>query len=96
MGALDAFLHGMNFLLPAACVALAVTLATSLVGRFFKQNRPFTQSISAQAAINFIVCAGVLVIGLILTGRDGKMLTYTAMVLASATAQWWLSGGWRR
>jgi hypothetical protein len=38
----------------------------------------------------------VLIIGLIVTERDGKMNTYLAMVLASATVQWFLSGAWRR
>jgi hypothetical protein len=30
----------------------------------------------------------VLVIGLVVFGRDGKMLTYLALVLATATGQW--------
>jgi hypothetical protein len=42
------------------------------------------------------VCVAVLIVGLILTGRDGKMNTYLAMVLASATVQWFLSGAWRK
>ena len=92
MGILDAFLHAMNLMLPAAFMALFVTYA----GRFFKQNRPFSAGFIARAAINFIVCLAVLVIGLILTGRDGKMITYLAMMMASATVQWILSGGWRR
>jgi hypothetical protein len=92
MGILDAALHAINFLLPAAFVALFVTF----LGRFFKQNRPIVGKFIARAAINFVVCIAVLVIGLILTGRDGKMLTYLAMVLAAATVQWIFSGGWRK
>jgi chromate transport protein ChrA len=92
MGVLDAFLHGINFVLPAIFVAFLVAGA----GRFFKQKMPLARTFVAQAAINFVVCVAVLIIGLILTGRDGKMNTYLAMVLASATVQWFLSGAWRK
>jgi hypothetical protein len=92
MGVLDALLHAMNFTLPALFVALFVTF----VGRFLKQNKPIAVTFIARSAINFIVCLAVLIIGLILTGRDGKMFTYLAMVIASATVQWILSGAWRK
>jgi hypothetical protein len=92
MGVVDLFLHALNFMLPAACVACLVTLS----GQLFKKNRPVVDGLNSRIAINFVVCMGVLVAGLIITGRDGKMLTYLAMVLASATAQWILSGGWRK
>lgn len=92
MGWIDAALHVINFMLPAMFVALLMTF----LGRFLKQNKPVAGAFIAQAAITFIVCLLILVIGLILTGRDGKMLTYSAMVLASATVQWIASGGWRR
>lgn len=92
MSVVDAILHALNVMFPAACVALLVTFA----GRFYKRNRPLAGGFIAHSAINFIVCLAVLLIGLILTGRDGKMLTYLAMVIASATVQWALSGAWRR
>jgi hypothetical protein len=92
MGVIDAALHAINFMLPAIFVALFVTL----VGRFFKQNKPITGVFIAQAAINFVVCLAVLTMGLILTGRDGKMLTYLLMIMASATVQFLLSGSWRK
>jgi hypothetical protein len=92
MGFVDAFLHALNFMMPALAVALLVTF----FGRFFKQNRPVAVGFIARSAINFVVCLAVLVIGLILTGRDGKMLTYLAMVMASGTVQWMVSGGWRK
>ncbi|WP_302172521.1 hypothetical protein [uncultured Hydrogenophaga sp.] len=34
----------------------------------------------------------VLLAGLLVFGRDGKMLTYAALVLAQGTAGWWLRG----
>jgi len=39
--------------------------------------------------------AAMVAIGLVLFGRDGKMLTYVAMVGLSATAQWVMLKGWR-
>lgn len=92
MGVIDAILHAFNFILPALCVAVLVTAS----GRFFKQKKPLPLTFTTQVAINFIACLAVLLIGLILTGRDGKMLTYAAMALASGTVQWVLSGGWRK
>jgi hypothetical protein len=92
MGVIDALWHVIGLLLPAACVAIAL----ALFSRFFKQNRPVAGTFIARSAIIFIVCATVLLAGLFITGRDGKMMTYLAMVLAGGAAQWLLSGGWRR
>jgi hypothetical protein len=92
MGLLDALWHLINFVLPAMAVALGLTVS----GRFFKQNRPVAGTFIARIAIIFVVCTSVLIAGLLITGRDGKMMTYLAMVLAGGTAQWILSGGWRR
>ena len=39
-----------------------------------------------QWLLDFGVCALVLLAGLWLTGRDGKMATYAALVLACATS----------
>lgn len=92
MSVVDAILHALNVMFPAACVALLVTFA----GRFYKKNKPLAGEFIAHSAINFIACLAVLLIGLILTGRDGKMLTYLVMVFVSATVHWVLSGAWRK
>lgn len=92
MGALDAALHAFNFIAPAFFVAILV----SWLGGFLKQNKPLARTLIARSAINFIVCLAVLVIGLIFTGRDGKMLSYLAMIVSSATVQWFFAGGWRK
>jgi hypothetical protein len=92
MGVIDALWHVIGLLLPAGCVAMALAFSS----RFFKQNRPLAGTLIARSAILFIVCAAVLLTGVFITGRDGKMMTYLAMVLAGGTAQWLLSGGWRR
>lgn len=92
MGILDAALHAINFMLPALFVAFFVTY----LGQFFKKKKPLAGMSIAHVAINFIVSSSVLLIGLILNGRDGKMLTYLTMVIASATVQWIVSGAWRK
>ena len=87
--------HILNFIAPAALVALLLVLSGRIFSRFLVSKRPFTQSIWAQAAIIFIVNVGILVVGLIIFGNDGKMATYAAMVVAAAVCQWVLFRGWR-
>jgi hypothetical protein len=91
MGPLDLLLHLMGFLAPAAAVALLV----SAMSRVLMPKRAVARSWRASFAIDFIAGAAVLVLGLVLFGRDGKMLTYTALVLACASTQWALMKGWR-
>lgn len=76
--------HLANFVAPAMVLALGLAVA----GRFLALNRQKSLVWWAQTAINFVVCLAVLLLGLWFFGRDGKMATYAAMVLAGATAQW--------
>lgn len=87
--------HLLNFVAPAAVVALLLVLSSRVFSRFLVSKRPVTQSIWAQVAIIFIVNVVVLAAGLVFFGNDGKMATYAAMVLASALGQWVLARGWR-
>ena len=87
--------HVLNFIAPAAVVALLLVLLGRVFSRFLISKRPFAQSIWAQASIIFIVNVGVLAAGLVFFGNDGKMATYAAMVLAAAACQWVLWRGWR-
>ena len=87
--------HILNFLAPAAALALLLVLLSQIFSRFLASKKPLTQSIYAQAAIIFIVNVLVLAAGLMLFGNDGKMATYAALVLASAVCQWVLWRGWR-
>ena len=87
--------HILNFIAPAAVVALLLVLAARLFNRCFVSNKSFVQSIWAQAAIIFIVNVFVLVAGLVFFNNDGKMATYAAMVLAAALCQWALFKGWK-
>ncbi|HEY0201803.1 MAG TPA: hypothetical protein VGC24_08940 [Burkholderiaceae bacterium] len=83
--------HLLNFVAPA--LALAVLLA--LASRFFGKKSASARVLAAHAAINFVVGCAVLAAGLVLLGRDGRMLTYAALVVACATSQWLLLRGWR-
>lgn len=91
MGPFDLLNHLLNFMAPAAWVAMAITV----LARFFMPKRPAVRSQFAQVAINFAVSLAVLVLGLLAFGRDGKMATYAAMVLSGATSQWVMGRGWR-
>ena len=87
--------HLLNFIAPAAVVALLLVLLVRLFSRFLVSKKLVTQSIWAQAAIIFIVNVLVLTAGLVFFGNDGKMATYAAMVLAAAICQWILFKGWK-
>lgn len=91
MGPLDVANHLLNFAAPAAAVALLL----AFTGRFFGSKTPVALSALARTAIIFVVGVVVLAVGLVLWGRDGKMLSYAALVVVSATCQWVLVRGWR-
>lgn len=84
MSTLDLLNHILNFVAPALTVGVSVALLAPI---FIRKVAKVTGFI-AQAAINSIASAVVLVVGLWIFGRDGKMATYGAMVLVCASAQW--------
>ncbi|TAG33263.1 MAG: hypothetical protein EAZ34_08005 [Polaromonas sp.] len=87
--------HLLNLVAPALFVALGLALATRLMGQFFRSKRPPAQSLYAQVAIIFVVNVLTLVVGLVVFGNDGKMLTYAALVLGAALCQTLLLGNVR-
>jgi hypothetical protein len=91
MGLPDLLNHLLNFVAPAFWVALTVTLFALL----FMKNKALAGGFIRSLAINFGICCLVLVVGLLLFGRDGKMSAYAAMTLFCATSQWVLQRGWR-
>lgn len=91
MGAAVLLNHVLNFAAPA--LALAVLLV--LGGRLFAKKGSAVLSWWAQAAINSIVGCAALAAGLAWLGRDGKMLTYAALVVACASCQWVMLRAWR-
>lgn len=87
MGPLDLLNHLLNFAAPALFVAAAVTLA----GRWVVGKPAAGPPWRVQWAVNAGIGVAVLLGGLLLFGRDGKMATYAALVLAAATSQWLMS-----
>jgi len=85
MGPLDLLNHLLNFLAPV--VVLGVALA--FLAPVFYKNKASARSRIAQSAINFVAGVLVMVLGFWFFGRDGKMLSYAAMLLAVASSQWW-------
>ena len=89
MGPLDALWHLLNLLAPAVVLGgLAAALAKLLWRRALGAVR-------WRRLAGWGVAASVLALlgGLVLTGRDGRMATYGAMVLACALALWWAAFG---
>ena len=87
--------HLLNFMAPAAFVAVLLVLLPRLFSGFFKSKRPLAQAVWMQFAIVFVAGMAVLVAGLLIFGHDGKMLTYAALVVVAALCQWVLLRGWK-
>ncbi|MDR0226972.1 MAG: hypothetical protein LBI66_11165 [Burkholderiaceae bacterium] len=83
--------HLLNFVAPA----LFLSVGLWLCARIFYGKSSEMLSWWVQIAINLIVGGAVLAAGLWWFGRDGKMATYTALVLVMALCQWVLCRGWR-
>jgi hypothetical protein len=88
VGPWDALVHLANFVMPALGVGLIAALLGKLLWRGQLRGVPLLK-LAGWASV-----AGVaaLVAGLVVFGRDGKMATYGAMVLACALAL--LVAGW--
>ena len=87
--------HVLNFIAPAAAVALLLLLLSRFSSLFSASKKPLRQTVIKQVAIIFAVNVVILAAGLAFFGNDGKMATYAAMVLVSALCQWLLLRGWR-
>ena len=83
--------HLLNFLAPAIFLAVLLALGARLIWR---GSSPLV-NLWEQMLLNAVLGAVVLGVCLVLWGRDGKMLTYTALVVACATCQWVLVRGWK-
>lgn len=90
MGPLDFFWHLSGLLAPAAGVALLVSLAARVLLPGGGAGSWVTAWI-----LDFLAGAAALLAGLWLFGRDGTMLAYGALVLATATSQWLLARSWK-
>lgn len=85
MTALDLFWHLANFVLPALGVgALTAGLCKLFWRRSLARTPWFTLAWQASAA-----GLAVLVAGLVITGHDGRMVTWAGLVGACAAVPWW-------
>ena len=92
MGPIDLLFHVLSFSAPALALAVLLPLGARVLlprGRVLLSWR-------AQIALNAVVGIGILALGLWHFGVDGKMATYAALVLGTATAQWIGTAGWRK
>ena len=85
MGPLDGLWHLLNFVAPALGVAAMATLLAKLVWRRALRAVPFRPLFTWAAGVG----VAVLLAGLVLFERDGKMATYAALVLSTAAVLWW-------
>lgn len=92
MDLLALFNHLLNFVAPAAFMALVLVLAA----RYLGGKRAGVPRWWAQWALTFGAGVGVSVVGLVAFGRDGTMVTYAALVVVCGTVQWLAMRGWRR
>ena len=85
MGPIDAAWHLLSFFAPAFGLALLAASAAKLVWRRELAGARWWRL----AGWAFAACSATSVAGLVWFGRDGKMATYGAMVLACALALGW-------
>jgi hypothetical protein len=91
LNALDFLKHALSFALPALAVAVLVALG----GRWLLPKTAPRPAWWSLLAINSLAGLAAMAAGLWYFGRDGKMASYAAMVLAVATAQWLAGRAWR-
>jgi hypothetical protein len=89
MGPLDAFLHVSNLLAPAIGLGLLAAALSKLVWRRELAGVPWRHLAGPACAAS----AAMVLLGLMVLGRDGKTATYGAMVLACAITLWWQGFG---
>ncbi len=80
--------HLLNFVAPAAVVAMLLWG----LPRLWPRARKSRWATRRELAVLFGLGVAVLLAGLIVFGRDGKMLSYAALVLAQGSFAWWVRG----
>ena len=89
MGPLDAAWHLLNFLAPAVAVGLLSATGAKLLWRREMASVAWRRLAGAACGASVVALIG----GLVLTGRDGRMGSYAAMVVACAAALAWVGFG---
>ncbi len=91
MDSLSLIVHLVNFLAPAIFMAAWILAISRLLWR----HKPSLFKPWQQFVLNSLAGVAVLIGGLLLGGQDGKMLTYTLLVLVCASLQWVFFKAWR-
>ena len=91
MGLFDIANHLVNFTAPAAFVAIF----TAFFARTLLFRRVGLPGLRRLAVYCFVASLAALVAGLVFFGRDGKIASYAAMVMACATVPWVMAQGRR-
>ena len=79
------FFHLLDFLAPAIALGLLGAAAAKVLWRSELRSVRWLP-LATSAALASLAAE---LVGLIVTGRDAKMLTYMSMVLAGAAGLWW-------
>lgn len=90
MGPIDAFWHLANLIAPGLGLGLISAALAKLLWRRELAAVPWRRLATWAVSASTVV----LLAGLVISGRDGRMGTYGAMVMACAAALWWT--GFRR
>jgi hypothetical protein len=89
MGPMDAFWHVTNLFGPGLMLGALASALAKLLWRKELAAVPWKRLAGPACA----ACAAVVLAGLVITGRDGRMATYAAMVVACALTLWWQGFG---
>ena len=92
MGPTDLLWHLLNLVAPGVSRGLIAAAGAKLVWRGDLARVAYSRLASWGAGAS----TATLLAGLVITGRDGRMATYAAMVVACAGALWWAGFGPRR
>lgn len=85
MSPIDAFWHLLGLFLPAWLTAALAAAGAKLLWRSELRAVRWARLTLWAGAAGSMVLLG----GMVLLGRDGRMLSYALMVLAAALALWW-------
>jgi hypothetical protein len=80
--------HLLNFVAPALVMALLLWGAPRVLPKARRGRWAARTELLALLGLG----VAVLLAGLIYFGRDGKMATYAALVIAQGTLVWWVRG----
>jgi hypothetical protein len=91
MDSLSLIVHLANFLAPAVFISVWMWV----LGKVLWRHQSMLFKPWQQFVLNSVAGALVLLVGLVWGGQDGKMLTYTLLVVVIASLQWVFIKAWR-